>query len=113
LRGKKVLYLRAKKIIYDISSKLNSLGVDCDEAIVYETKCTKYVDKYKFNKGSIFIFTSPSTIDCFFDNFTWDNSYSAIVIGKTTLSYLPKHIKNVFLSNDKSIQSCIDIAKSL
>ena len=61
--------------------------------------------------NSIFIFTSPSSVECFFNQYSWNDSYKAIVIGKTTANYLPANI-NYKISSITSIEECIKLAKS-
>ena len=61
---------------------------------------------------SIIIFTSPSSVKCFFNKFSWNSSYKAIVIGKTTATYLPKEIKNYQISSSTSVKDCVTLALS-
>jgi len=107
LYGKKVLYVRAKKVVSNLTNILK-----CEEVIVYETVCKNQEKQNKITKDSIIIFTSPSTIKCFFSNYKWHDSYIAICIGKTTASYLSKDIK-YFISNTTSIDSCIELARTI
>jgi len=107
----KMLYIRPKVVSFDSASFLKSSGIDIEEEILYETNCIEYKDK-KLPKESIIIFTSPSTIDCFFKSFKWDSSFIAIVIGKSTLKNLPKNIK-AFVANEPTIASCIEKAKEI
>lgn len=102
---KRILYIRGSKILSNITDILK-----CDEYIGYKTICKRYDISKKPSKNSIIIFTSPSTIKCFLDNFKWDSSYRAISIGATTNSYLPKYI-NGHISEDLSIESCIKLSK--
>ena len=90
-KGKKLLYLRAKEVVSNLVSILNDNGIKCEEEIIYETKCIEIKDK-NLEKNSIFIFTSPSSTKCFFQNFNWDESFKAIAIGKTTARFLPKNL---------------------
>ena len=53
IKGKKVLYIRAKKVVSDLSYILN-----CDEVIVYETVCNNHKKQNNIIKNSIVIFTS-------------------------------------------------------
>ncbi len=112
LKNKKPLYIRAKKVVSNLTNILNENGILCDEVITYETVCSDTQGIENFEKNSIFIFSSPSTIKCFFNNYKWDDSYTAISIGKTTSSYLPEDIK-VIISKTQTIESCVDIAKTL
>ena len=56
------------------------------------------------------IFSSPSSVECFFKNYTWDESYKAVVIGKTTAKYLPSNVEYI-ISKETSIDVCIKLAK--
>ena len=87
---RKILYFRPKEISFDSKGFLEKKGIELQEQIIYETSCIEYDNKQKPEKNSIIIFTSPSTIHCFLKNFSWDNTYTAIVIGKSTKVHLPK-----------------------
>jgi uroporphyrinogen-III synthase len=106
LEGKRVLCIRSKEASSDLKNKLDSQNIVCDEAIVYETVCKRQISKTILPKNSIIIFSSPSTVDCFFLNKEWDRSYKAITIGKTTAEYLPEYI-SPHIVESKSIESCI------
>jgi len=110
LKNKKVLYIKALKTVSNIVGILKENSIDLDELIAYKTSCLE--TKKILENNSIFIFTSPSSVECFFKNYKWDDSYKAIVIGKTTADYLPKNI-NYIVSNKTSIDECIKLAKQL
>ncbi|WP_024953939.1 uroporphyrinogen-III synthase [Sulfurospirillum arcachonense] len=112
LKGKKVLFLRAKKVLSDLENILKKAQIDIASQIVYETTCN---DENKFltlEKKSIFIFTSPSTVECFFKHYKWDKSYKAVCIGKVTAKALPLTI-TPYISETQTIQSCITLSKTL
>lgn len=111
LLNKKVLYLRGDKTVSNICSILNKHGVSCEEIIVYENKkiVYKHID---FKKNSTFIFSSPSSISYFLDNFEWKNTFKAVCIGKTTAKYLPSYIKKE-IALVTSLESCVKKAYSL
>ncbi|MGB5866550.1 MAG: uroporphyrinogen-III synthase [Arcobacteraceae bacterium] len=110
LHGKKVLYVCGKKVVSNLTTLLNENGVSCESLVVYETVCKKYEQKITLPKGSVVIFSSPSTIECFFKNITsWDESYSAISIGKTTAKYFPNYI-TPFIANSTSLDACVEKA---
>jgi uroporphyrinogen-III synthase len=112
LKDKKVLFLRAKVVTSSLNIILRDAGVLLDEMIVYETLCSECDSLKAPMAGSYIIFSSPSTIECFFSCFDWNNSYKAIVIGKKTASFMPKGIPFV-TSEKQTIDSCIDICKKL
>jgi uroporphyrinogen-III synthase len=107
----KLLYIRPKVVAFDTKSFLQKEGIDIKEKIIYETVCNKPQIK-SLEKNSIIIFTSPSTIECFFKTFNWDSSFKAVVIGKTTLENLPKNIK-VYVAKEQTISSCVERAKEI
>ncbi len=114
--NRKLLYLRPKVVSFDSKKYLAQAGITLKEQIIYETNCKSYNDNDKPPRGSIIIFTSPSTIHCFLKNFVWDSSYRAVVIGKATLEHLPPNTK-VDIASEPTIDACVnrafDIAKSL
>ena len=111
-KHQKVLYIRAAKVVSDIVNILNTNDVTCDELIVYQTLCKAFEEKVKLPKNSTIIFSSPSTIECFFKNVSWDESFTAISIGNTTAQYFPKNITPV-ISDTTSLDSCVKKAIEL
>lgn len=109
LKNKKILYLRASSVVSNLESILKENNIDLVSYIAYETKC-KIIDNFDIKSNSTIIFTSPSTIECFLKNFTWDESNRAICIGKTTAKYIPKGWKYQ-ISPQTSIKECIKLAK--
>ena len=112
LAGVKTLFIRPKIVTSRLGEILREAGVDLEEEILYETKCNNCDKLEKPPKGAYIIFSSPSTIECFFRCFSWDESYTAIVIGKKTASFMPKEIPFI-LSKAQTIPACIALAKSL
>ncbi len=110
LKDKKVLYIRASKTVSDLTEILKSSNIDIEELVAYKTSCKK-VDK-KLENNSIFVFTSPSSVQCFFKNYNWHESYYAVCIGETTAKYLPSEIKYK-ISSKTSIEECIKVAQEL
>ncbi len=88
---KKILYIRPETVSFDSKGFLKQHGIDIKEQIIYKTSCIEYSKENAPEDGSIIIFTSPSTIHCFLNNFEWKSTYKAIVIGKATLQHLPKN----------------------
>jgi uroporphyrinogen-III synthase len=108
LINKKVLYVKALKTVSNLVGILKENGILMDELVAYETTCKKSDTTLVDN--SIFIFTSPSSVEYFFKQYSWKNSYKAIVIGKTTADYLPNNI-NYIVSSETSIDECVNLAK--
>ena len=112
-KTKNILYLRPKEVSFDSKSYLETQGVFLDEKIIYETSCKVYDAQKKPSKNAIIIFTSPSTIRCFFKNFDWDESYTAVVIGEATRKHLPCEIKSIHVAGSPQINACIAKAKEI
>ena len=112
LRGKKALFLRAQVVTSSLNVILKEAGVLLEEVVVYETKCTPCKQLQEPQEDAIVIFSSPSTIRCFFNCFSWKKSYTAVVIGAVTASYMPKDIPFI-KSKKQTIASCIELAKDL
>ena len=110
LGGKKVLFLRPKVVTSQLNTILRDAGVDLDEEIIYETRCTECEGLQKPPPESYIIFSSPSTITCFFRCFVWDESYTAVVIGEKTASCMPHEVPYL-LSKKQTIDACIALAK--
>lgn len=111
-RDKKLLYLRPKEISFDSKGFLEKEGITLQEQITYETSCIQYSSEEKPLKNAIIIFTSPSTIHCFLKNFEWDESYTAVVIGKATKVHLPVDAEYV-VADEPLINACIVKAKEI
>lgn len=109
LQNKKVLYLRAKKVVSNLFTILKDNKIEIDELITYETICNNQ-NKIELENNSIVIFTSPSSVECFFKNYEWNKSLKAIAIGKTTAKYLPSFV-DFEISPKTSVEECIKLAK--
>jgi len=111
-KEKKILYLRPKEVSFDSKAYLETEGIKLDEKIIYETSCNTYDESKKPSYGAIIIFTSPSTIRCFFKSFDWDESYTAVVIGEATKKHLPAYVC-VKVASSPQIKACVSKAKEL
>ena len=111
-RDRKILYLRPKEISFDAKSYLAKEGITLFEQIIYETKCLRYTPSQRPPKDAVIIFTSPSTIRCFLENFAWESSYTAVVIGQATLQHLPSGVDHVVVDRPL-IDACITKAKEI
>lgn len=112
LSGKKTAYIGAESIVSNLMKILKDKGIECDHIPVYHTVCKAYEKKITLPKGSVIIFSSPSTIECFLKNVVWDESFTAISIGKTTAKYFPDFIQPLIAENT-SLESCVYKALSL
>ncbi len=107
----KIVYIRPKVVSFDSKAFLSKEGIDIKEEILYETTCKEHSGK-ELERGAVVIFTSPSTIECFFKSFNWDSSYKAVVIGKSTLKNLPQNV-TAFVANEATISSCVAKAQEI
>lgn len=111
-KHQKILYIRGSEVVSDLINILNTNDIVCDELIVYKTVCKQFNKKIKLPENSTIIFSSPSTIECFFKNISWDESFKAVSIGNTTAKYFPKNITPV-ISDTTSLESCVKKAIEL
>ncbi len=108
LKDKKTLYVRALKTVSNLANILKENGINIDEVIAYKTSCNKQ-EKKALDKNSTIIFTSPSSVECFFKKYSWEDSFKAIAIGRTTAMYLPKNIE-CEISSITSVEECVKLA---
>lgn len=111
LKNKKALYVRAVKVASNLVSILENHEINIDELITYKTVCNNSLNT-KIEDNSIIIFTSPSSVKCFFKKYVWNDTLKAVVIGKTTAKDIPSYV-NYIVSPKTSIEECIKVAKSL
>ena len=109
---KKLLYLRPKEVSFDSKSYLAKAGILLQEQRIYETSCIPYKKEQAPEAGAIIVFTSPSSIHCFLKHFSWQESYTAIVIGNATKIHLPKGA-DFAVAETPLISACIAKAKEL
>jgi len=112
LQNKNVLFPCAREVSSSLVAILKKEHIHIEEHVMYETRCKTYPLSQMPPKNSKLIFTSPSTVKCFLKNFTWDESYKAIVIGTKTAAALPLHVK-AFIAPEQSIASCLSLAKAI
>ena len=108
LKNKKVLYIKALRTVSNLVNILKENNILIDELVTYQTSCKK--SNIPLEDNSVFIFTSPSSVECFFNQYKWKDNYKAIVIGKTTAKYLPKEV-HYTISSETSIDVCINLAR--
>jgi len=109
LKNKKCLYIRAKKVVSKLCDILNDNNICIDELVTYQTVCNIDSINTKIEDNSTIVFTSPSSVNCFFKKYKWNDTLRAVVIGKTTAKYLPENI-NSEISPTTSIEECIKLA---
>jgi len=104
----KWLYLRAKVVASNFVQECRKDGYNIDEIVLYESRCSKEMANIHTPKDATLIFTSPSSVICYLKNNSITQENRVIVIGSTTALKLPKGIQFT-ISNETSIQSCIDL----
>ncbi|MRJ03295.1 MAG: uroporphyrinogen-III synthase [Epsilonproteobacteria bacterium] len=107
---KSYLYPRGRKVLSNLVPFLRERGFSIDEAIVYETRCLPCGHRPPPPPGSVIIFSSPSTIQCFFRCFDWDKSYRAVAIGEKTAAYFPYSIA---VSPSQTLRGAVEFARQL
>jgi uroporphyrinogen-III synthase len=109
---RKLLYLRPKEVSFDSKAFLSQKGIVLHEQVIYETGCVDYPPSASPKEGAIIIFTSPSTIHCFFRNFDWHPSYTAVIIGDATKAHLPENVSYA-VAQEPLIDACIAKAEEI
>jgi len=104
----KWLYLRASVVASNFTKECRDDGYTIDEAIVYQSECSKDITNAIIPKNAVLIFTSPSSVLCYLKSHTISEQNRVIVIGSTTAKKLPNGLKYT-ISNETSIQSCVDL----
>ncbi|WP_104722213.1 uroporphyrinogen-III synthase [Helicobacter mesocricetorum] len=120
LKGKKPLFIRAKKIASSLVEILSVAQIYPLESILYETLPIKLnptqKEKLKPKKNAILFLSAPSSLRAFLSNFQWQEDYTALCIGETTLKYAKKSLgekAKILLSPDTNIHSSLEFAKTL
>lgn len=108
---KKIFFPHAKVLAFDMIWHLRQHNIDFQEICVYETLCSAK-ENVAFKQEDIFIFTSPSTVACFEENYGFFSGLKAVAIGKTTKEALPQGVE-VHTAQETSIYSCVAKARSL
>lgn len=111
LKNKKVLYVKARNTVSNLVEILKNNEINITSCITYET-ISKNNKKIILKENAIIIFSSPSSVKYFLEQYDWKNTYNAVVIGSTTAKYLPSYIKYV-LSPQTSLEKCIELAKEI
>ena len=112
LKGKKILFLRARATASSVGEILRESGVNLMQIIAYENVFKPLKEEQKPPKNSVIIFTAPSAVRNFTQNFGWDESYKAVAIGLTTAKEL-EIFTSPAVSAQQNINSCVSLAKTL
>ncbi len=107
---KRILFLRAKKVMSNLYNILTKQGIDITENIIYETVVLTLDKALQPPLHSIIVFSSPSTVAGFLHNFSWHSSYKAVAIGKTTADSLPSYI-GYTIARTPCIKDAIETAR--
>lgn len=106
------LYCRPKMIASSWPSRAKEEGMILDEVIIYETTCNEGMEKIDIAENGVLIFTSPSSIECFLQKYSFRSTHDIVVIGKTTQDALPLGVRSI-LSETTSVESCVEKAREL
>ncbi len=105
------LYPRAKTIASNLPDILRSKGSDITEVVVYETVCSDEALEAP-EDGSVIIFSSPSTVKCFYERFGWRESYKCVAIGKTTANAV-EFTTDISIPPQQTLKSAVALASRL
>ena len=111
-RERRLLYLRPEKISFDSRGFLAKAGIELREQVIYRTACRSYRSGEAPPPGAVIVFTSPSTIHCFLENFGWRPDYKAVVIGRATREHLPEDCEHA-VADRPSIDACLEKARTI
>ncbi|WP_456434022.1 uroporphyrinogen-III synthase [Nitratifractor sp.] len=109
---RRILYLRPATVSFDSRGFLRRHGIELHEQIIYRTACREYPPLVAPEPGAIVVFTSPSTIRCFLENFPWRQDYTAVVIGEATREHLPPGARYA-VASEPTITACVEAARRL
>ena len=112
LQNRFPLYLRAKEIVSQLNATLINAKVPLQEAIAYVNTPLTLEQNLKPKPQSVLIFTAPSAYKSFVANFSWENEYIAIAIGKSTFASFSSTL-HAYISPKPSIPHAIEFAKSI
>lgn len=107
----KFLYLRAKEIASNLPEILRQKGSDITEVVVYKTICETSSFETP-EDGSTIVFSSPSTVKCFFEKFGWKSSYKCVAIGKTTAAAID-FCDEIYISPKQTLEAAVAYAKNI
>lgn len=87
LKNRSPLYLRAEHIVSNLDKELIKNHIALSSQVIYRSKLRfDLTAQEKPKQESILLFTAPSSYHFFCQTFTWDSSYLAIAMGKTTFA---------------------------
>jgi len=111
-KDSKWLYLRAEIVASNFVEKSRKQGFSIDETTLYKSDCSDEIQNVVVSSNATLIFTSPSSVKCFYKTRSIDATHKVIVIGASTKKALPLGII-CEVSPNVSIDSCVKLAKSL
>lgn len=109
---KRWLYLRPEQVASSWAEEARKNGVKIDEAVMYKTVCNDEASHFEIEENGVLIFASPSSINCFLQNYSILATHSIVVIGKTTQKALPLGLSSS-LSATPSIASAVELARKI
>jgi uroporphyrinogen-III synthase len=111
-RSGKWLYLRPKVVAAEWVESARESGLKIDEAIVYETVCNGEAAHDCVSDEGVLIFTSPSSIRCFLQNYPILSTHKVVVIGTTTQNALPIGVSS-HLAPSTSVEAAVDLGRQI
>jgi uroporphyrinogen-III synthase len=104
------LYLRAKVVASNFVEVCKKEGFLIDEALLYESNCSKEIENISVDESAILIFTSPSSVQCYLKKHKFSHQQLIVVIGKTTAKALPENVQYI-ISPETTIESCMSVIR--
>ena len=106
------LYPRPKVVASNFKERVKARGIAIDDVVVYETSCNDACKGVDLPDEATLIFTSPFTIACFLEYYTFKKSYKVVAIGSTTAKALPKEV-SYQMPEVPNVDACVTLAKQL
>ncbi|MDE5591744.1 MAG: uroporphyrinogen-III synthase [Helicobacter sp.] len=120
LKEKNPLFIRAQKIASRLIEILQQANIPIEQSILYKSSIItlnqQEKNQLKPPKDSIIFFSAPSCIQAFLKNFSWQEDYIALCIGKTTLESAKNALGSkatLFLSPKANIKESLHFARHL
>ncbi|NPA04213.1 MAG: uroporphyrinogen-III synthase [Epsilonproteobacteria bacterium] len=105
---KNYLYLRPKKVSSNLTQILKESGFKIEEKVVYETRCQECNKLPSLPKKAYLIFSSPSSVECFFNCFNWKEGFKAVAIGAKTAKILADNVEDILVFEGSTLQEIVE-----
>jgi len=106
--SKTYLYIRPKIVSSNLSKILKEAKFNLVEAVLYETVCRECKELPPLPNEAYLIFSSPSSVRCFFRCYEWKEGFKAVAIGAKTAKALSDNVKKIILFEGLSLKEIVE-----